>query len=155
MEAMTVATELEERAPEPAPTRPETMTDALVAWRAAERQLATIPASSLEGNALRAQIEALRLLYKELSGQFEAQATPSPRATSVVPLTAVGPGRPVAPEPPVAAAAPGLAAGPVARATHPRPRAVGRAPSDPRPKPVGRAKPDARPKPRIRSAGAS
>jgi hypothetical protein len=76
-----VATKLRVRAPDPAPTGPEAMTAALMAWRMADRQLATLPASSPEGNALRAQIEALRLLYKELSGQFAARATPGPRPT--------------------------------------------------------------------------
>jgi hypothetical protein len=150
-----VATELEERAPDPASTRPETMTGALIAWQAAERQLASIPASSPEGNALRAEIEALRLLYKQLSGQFAAQTTPMARATPAPPLRAVGPGLPAAPEPSVAAAAPEAAKEPVARAAHPRPKAVGRTGSGPRPKPVARAKTDSRPKPRIRSAGAS
>ena len=149
-----MATELEERAPEPASTRPETSMGALIAWQAAERQLATIPASSPEGNALRAEIEALRLLYKELSGQFAAQMTPVVGARPLAPLTAVGPGRPVAPELPVAAAAAEVAPEPIGRATHPRPKAVGRAPSDPRSKPVARAKPDARPKPRLNSARA-
>jgi hypothetical protein len=74
-----VATKLRLRAPDPVPTGPEAMTAALIAWRAADRQLASIPAGSPEGNALRAQIEALRLLYKELSGQFAARATSDPR----------------------------------------------------------------------------
>ena len=92
-----MATELDVRAPEQAPTRPTSWTEALIAWRAAERQLASIPASSPEGNALRAEIEALRLLYKELSGQFAAQATPVPRATPVAQPKLVGPGKPVGP----------------------------------------------------------
>ncbi len=74
-----MATKLHVRAPDPVPTGPEAMTAALIAWRTADRQLASLPASSPEGNALRAQIEALRLLYKELSGQFAARATPDPR----------------------------------------------------------------------------
>jgi hypothetical protein len=76
-----VATKLRVRAPDPVPTGPEAVTAALIAWRAADRQLASIPAGSPEGNALRAQIEALRLLYKELSGQFAARAKPEPRPT--------------------------------------------------------------------------
>jgi hypothetical protein len=79
LEAITVATKLRVRAPEAAPTGPEAMTAALIAWRAADRQLAELPAGSPEGNVLRAQIEALRLLYKELSGQFAARAKPEPR----------------------------------------------------------------------------
>jgi hypothetical protein len=152
---MTVATELEEFAPNQAPARPETMTGALIAWQAAERQLASIPASSPEGNALRAEIEALRLLYKQLSGQFAAQTTPLARATPAAPLRAVGPGMPVAPEQPVDPVTPDSQAEPVVRAAHPRPKAVGRTAPDPRPKPVARAKPDARPKPRVRSTRAS
>ena len=150
-----MATELEERAPDPASPRPETMTGALIAWQAAERQLASIPASSPEGNALRAEIEAMRMLYKELSGQFAAQTTPIARATPAAPLKAVGPGLPVAPEPPLAPVTPDPQPEAVARAKHPRPKAVGRAASASRPKPVTRAKSDARPKPRLRSARAT
>ena len=85
-----MATKLQVRAPDPVSTGPEAMTAALIAWRAADRQLASIPAGSPEGNALRAQIEALRLLYKELSGQFAARAKPEPRPT---PDARVKPGR--------------------------------------------------------------
>jgi hypothetical protein len=127
-----VATELDVRAPEQAPTRPTSWTEALIAWRAAERQLASIPASSPEGNALRAEIEALRLLYKELSGQFAAQATPVPRAT--VAALAIPVGEPI----PVAELMPGPEIKPVSRS-----------------KPAARAKPAARPKLRPQSARAS
>jgi hypothetical protein len=127
-----VATELDVRAPEQAPTRPTSWTEALIAWRAAERQLASIPASSPEGNALRAEIEALRLLYKELSGQFAAQATPVPRAT--VAALAIPVGEPM----PVAKLMPGPEIKPVSRS-----------------KPAARAKPAARPKLRPQSARAS
>jgi hypothetical protein len=81
LEAITVATKLRVRAPKEEPTGPEAMTAALIAWRSADRQLASLPAGSPEGNILRAQIEALRLLYKELSGQFAARAKPEPRPT--------------------------------------------------------------------------
>jgi hypothetical protein len=133
-----VATELDVRAPEQAPARPTSWTEALTAWRAAERQLASIPASSPEGNALRAEIEALRLLYKELSGQFAAQATPVPRATVVALAIPVGEPRPVA------ELMPGPEIKPVSRS---RPAA--------RPKPAAPPKPAARPKLRPQSARAS
>jgi hypothetical protein len=146
-----VATQLDVRAPEEAPTRPTTWTEALIAWRAAERQLASIPASSPEGNALRAEIEALRMLYKELSGQFAAQATPVPRAT--VAALAIPVGEPM----PAGELVPGPEIKPVGRsrpAARPkedaRPKPVARPKQAAHPTPVARPKEDARPKPAAR-----
>jgi len=126
---MTVATKLDVLALDEAPPRPTSWTEALIAWRAAERELASIPASSPEGNALRAEIEALRLLYKELSGQFAAQATPVPRATPVAQPKLVGPGTPVGPGKPVGPGTPAARETPAAR-----PKAAART------KPAARAK---------------
>ena len=130
-----MATKLDVLALEEAPARPTSWTEALIAWRAAERELASIPASSPEGNALRAEIEALRLLYKELSGQFAAQATPVPRATPIAQPKMVGPGTPVGPGKPVG---PGTAIGPGTPVDRQTPAA--------RPKAAARTKPPARAK---------